>query len=593
MAGYKTTLRDDGAISMWSFDGDYFDAGNRNLISDQMTIIDEINNTNPALLHVASLDPPHGYRLGMISLVSIEMANQYSCCFGYNGKVNGTYTKAFLEVPHSISYAFDKEFSIEFMMNKATETQYIADNPYSTFDRPIIKKSQVFNMYYNRTYPSGSYFKIWFPSGNTASLDIDSLMDRNLHVVITWKVVSTGTNQYQSTERVYIDGRTYYSVTKNYLNSYPNINVNTPFEIAGTISGTYPAERQTAALYLDQISVFNKFLTPQMVGRHYKKIYAYDDMIINQWPANYWPLNDSDSLVSWTANNLAGGYGSAEYYGNISNVNRSVAGPSTIPNAKAANFRTGGSLFAGTSNTYGSPNLIMNTSGDYSIEFWFNVSTASRGVLFSTAQDHPPYHGVTIELNMKEKVQNTGWIEFTEVNGAYINSATGGWNDGKWHHLCVRRSGTTLSLWLDGTQHSSLANIATASIGKTGWMRMMDSVPGNLQLEGSLSKVAIYSYAIEQHQIEIRYQYGIMFWIRGVTTLQGIPTSETIRVYDHETGALITEIQSNVNTGEYLYYLPNNKLVDVLVFNKNDPSVRYRAFGPIAAAECTDSPTYI
>lgn len=113
MAGYKQTVIDDGAVSLWSFDGDAFDSGNRKLImppGQPGIIIDEIDNLNPAILHNDNEMLP-GYRMGMPSLVEFEQTDQQSISFGFAGKQPAhpnQWAKAYLEVPNSLTYAFTR-----------------------------------------------------------------------------------------------------------------------------------------------------------------------------------------------------------------------------------------------------------------------------------------------------------------------------------------------------------------------------------------------------------------------------------------------------------------------------------------------------
>lgn len=87
MSGYKSTVIEDDAASLWSFDGDSYDESSRVLIvpaGSPKYIIDEIDNLNPAILQTNSTPTQIGYRMGMSSLVEHEMQDQRSMSFGYN-----------------------------------------------------------------------------------------------------------------------------------------------------------------------------------------------------------------------------------------------------------------------------------------------------------------------------------------------------------------------------------------------------------------------------------------------------------------------------------------------------------------------------
>lgn len=52
-------------------------------------------------------------------------------------------------------------------------------------------------------------------------------------------------------------------------------------------------------------------------------------------------------------------------------------------------------------------------------------------------------------------------------------------------------------------------------------------------------------------------------------------------------------MESDPNTGEYEASFYNNSYVDILVFDPNDLSVRYRAYGPVSPSEFDDLPINI
>lgn len=587
MSGYKNTLRDDGAISLWSFDGDNYDRVNRNLLTSPLIILDEIGNLNPGNMIVSSLSSPHGYRMGMPSLVSLETEDQSSISFGYYGKQPGTepYPKAYIEVSHSNSYAFGTEFSIEFLFNKQNE-QYINDSKgWVSFTRPIIKKAEVFNFYYNYTYSQGERIICWFPTGNSAILPF--ITNKTVHVIITFKIVGTSDGIFEAHENVYFDARRVYSNIKTIYDTYPLLNVSTPIEIGG-ISGSGGAnseDRNTSPLQLDQIAIYNKTLGLKNVSRHYKKIYEYDDMIVHDEPAQYYPFNEIDSLSDWTVYNKMGGR-NGNYNGTLFNISRSRPGPvSVIPNATCAVF-TGGSFDVTGSDPSGRPTGLYSPN-NYSIEFWFSVSGQTSGILFTSQQACAPYHGLLIQINEIFPGQIT--IYESKVNDNYkITSLTNTYNDNKWHHICVQRTGTTFEAYIDGVLQERKLNLSSNSIGYLPWIHMMNGQPGNNSVNGGICKLAIYNKSLDEQQIHCRSQYAIIYKIKGIVTLQGVPTRATIRIFDHKLGNLIAEITSNINTGFYEYNLSNNKYIDLMVFSKEDSSVRYRAFGPILPAECED-----
>lgn len=53
---------------------------------------------------------------------------------------------------------------------------------------------------------------------------------------------------------------------------------------------------------------------------------------------------------------------------------------------------------------------------------------------------------------------------------------------------------------------------------------------------------------------------------------------------------MVQEIFSDPNDGEYLAELFDNRLIDMMVLNSQDPTIRYRVYGPVSPSEYEDAP---
>lgn len=605
MAGYKQTVIDDDAAAFWTFDGDMVDSGSRTLLASPMQIIDEIDNQNPAILHVQSTSGPHGYRMGLPSMVPIETQDQASICFGYYGEQpahpDQGYAKAFLEVPHSSTFQFPRygSFTVEFMMRKDNESAYHGRFPYSSFTRPIIRKQGVINVYHNTNWYDYEYFKFWFPSGQTRSIVANDWENRNIHVVLIWHVEQVDIGQYKATEKIFFDARLMHTATMTYYDAFPNTNIASPWEIGGLIDAptSHWNDRNTSPLYLDQIAIYDKALTTDQVGNHYKKIYEYDSMIVNDRAADYFPMDEENSLVDWSIKNRISNNPNGEYVGNINTISRGLPGPSNIPQSKSPHFSEQAMAYFRKNNYYGYPVPWFSTNGDYTVEFWFKTQTQERGVLFAMQQEKPSYQGIVVSLNWANGGYRNGSVEFRENASFAVHSMDLDedfqpyrFNDGRWHHIVIQRRDTTLMLWLDAVLHGKLENVPKYPVDYSGVMYLMGSKPGDLRVNGLACKLARYEYALQEQQIKARYTYATIYRIRGQVTLQGVPTKATIRAYNNFTGQLIAELESDENTGNYALSLLNNSKIDLMVFNKHDRSVRYRAYGPITPSEYEDLP---
>lgn len=604
MAGYKQSVIDDDAVSLHSFDGDAFETFSRKLIvpdGEPNYIIDEIDNLNPAVLH-SDHAQYLGYRLGMPSLVTHEQTDQYCISFGYYGQIPShpsLYPKAFLEVPHSLSYAFPRygSFTVEFLFNKTPE-------PVCGGNKPFIKKNGVFNINLNAACYSENLLNITHPGGSvsisfTNYLGSINLYSKTIHFVLSWEVIDLGNSRYKGTATVYLNGRIVSEQVYNYLDTFPNTNIASPIEVAGLIdSNVILSDRHSSSFMIDQIAIYDKALSKDQIIDHYAKAFPYGEMVKKDFASNFWAFDDQDSLVSMVVEPSIGTW-KGEYVGDRNQIVRRNLGPSSLLNASSCSFQNGGHVIfesVGSINNY----VPLNINKDYTYDFWFTASSANRGVLFSSQQFKYPFNGLLLELNVRNNNFFPGGIQFSESNSDIMllskefndNNKKLSYNDGKWHHVAMIRKGGEIQLWLDGTIHS-FATTPGKVVSIPGQITMMNMLPGNLSVNGSICNLAVFNFALQPHQVRVRNTYSIMYRVRGIVTLRGVPFQATLRFYQSSTGELIQELLSDPDTGEYVATFYNNSTVDLLVFDKSDKSVRYRAYGPITPSELIDVPIII
>lgn len=252
------------------------------------------------------------------------------------------YPKAYLEVPHSNTYAFTNNgsFTIEFLMNKATET-YACNNV-----RPIIRKSGVFDLSFSSPCFSTSFMTISHPGGSTnivyANFLGNNLYNRTVHVALTWSVQNLGNGNYSGSFKLYLNSRLALEDSYSYLDTFPNTNVNTPFEIAGRGDlNNILLDRHTTSFRIDQIAVYDKELSMDVIADHYSKIFPYEEMITNDFASNHWTFNDADSLTNFDIVPRIGSlYG--KYKVDRSQIVRQQPGPPGIPLSSSATFQNRG-----------------------------------------------------------------------------------------------------------------------------------------------------------------------------------------------------------------------------------------------------------
>jgi len=122
-------------------------------------------------------------------------------------------------------------------------------------------------------------------------------------------------------------------------------------------------------------------------------------------------------------------------------------------------YRHGGysTYFDGTSDYLDLPASSTHNigTGDFTLETWFNTTSASNDTQFRRMfmLDGPTGNATgNIQLIISSDGYVNGWTNTGDVD---LRSSTG-FNDGAWHHAAIVRSGSTLTLYVDGTSVDSM-----------------------------------------------------------------------------------------------------------------------------------------
>lgn len=589
MAGLKETIFNDNPIVFWSFDEDRagFDNGQ---------ILDEMNNQHPLTIHGTK------YTLEGASLNDIEPNGQYSVRLAEDGCSESDWSdyNTYFSCPHTTAFDFTTEFTVEFMYYK-TNVQNCTfrdtgrPGAYKDVYHPIIRKGDILDCRCFDDYSStdqlyakmfGRYVRMYEGTGAP-------VWNSTNHVVITFKVTQTDVNEFQSTIKLYVNGRLRDTDTATHVGSFPQAAVGDSWFVGGTSGSHEQNSYNTELMSIDQVAVYNYAFNDATVSDHFRKTQHYIDMIKADGPEHYWRLDELDDPNNRTLYDDAGGI-HGYYFGQ---VDRHRPGPDKLIESRAVKFEVGASAVIDDYGYYGDANVFISINDDYTLEFWFKSVDSQRGLMFALGQENPNFNGLYVWLNSKDNVLSQGNIQIAETRDNYVNSldtdpttgARKNWNDGEWHHIVVRRTNSHyLQLILDGELNneqlfSRISNSAPSQVHLAGYM------PGDSHVTVELSELAFYQYNLSDMQIANRWNFTSRFVVSGYTLLQGQPIQATVRFYDHITGNKIDEVNTDTVTGEYSILRPTNRYVDIMAFIPDNNTTRYRVHGPVKPAEFNDS----
>jgi len=625
MAGYKQTVKDLKPLCFLTFDGDtLYNSGNGELIYKHIT--DESNNGHHGILQTND-DLKKSYLMGQPSLIERENhAGQASITFapfGYDldDRVNFPYEKSMVEVLHADALLLPTDYTLMFNFNKYSNDNYLrsimwdeATSSYlkrnysnsSTFKRTLIRKGPHIEVVYeDRYYSNNNVLTFTFP-GYKYEIDIDNIIGTNgshsnfynhvWHVAVTHKVIRHSGNLSQNRYRVYISGILIHEhFTDKRFKAFSAENVS-PIEIGGNRDASDPNylnDRQTTPLNMDQISLFDNALSSFQVMDCFKKTVSYIKLIDKSEPTLYIPFDDTEATNN---NNMRILVGNSSYWRSTYSNNYPFVQKGKILSSNRIGTERGVEFFnanAKVQDTRYNSNII-NASGDFTVEFWCSFTDIERSVLVSCQSNVAPFKGLLVEGNRYFNEDRPGMIQIrlddTNFLTCPLYNAKGGnssYNDGVIRHYAIVRRGTDFMLYIDGVVVNTVSVPSETLVPNFGVLYFMGMGPGDTNSNGVMGQFVFYTRALGAHEVSARSFFNVKMIIKGRVTLQGTPYKCDIRIYQHGTGELLYEYESDTN-GDYAINVYTNNFVDIIFLDKEDTSIQMRVIGPIIAHEYID-----
>lgn len=580
MSGLREAILENEPILYYTFDGENY-VGEGYLSDESPRKFDDAMGHKDAILVDTQMDCPwHGYRVRP-SLCEIE-TNGNAMSFGYdgyynvkddNGKLLNWYApNSYMEIPHSEYTVFPhNQMCIEllFRINYMQGAQFGNGTTYGW----VFSKSGLISA----TIVSAMqryYLDISTAAGEKVTVDVSQ--NRTYHLVVNYSAAGG--------LEVYLDcidiADHSLNLPENQHGRLRTLNVAAPF-FFGSKPGNLRELRKTEAVTLDYVAIYDYTLPEAEIVRHHKKIRTYAGTCIHHGCRNILSLDDN-----FTPDHRLKEYGRTDAAAHHNpNCQLRVPGPEAIPQAYGIRNTNKNPLFWGELNVKFMPGTL---------EFWFMLGASSKSqCIFHTDGHDFPSRGLQIWAHSQNGNYKRGTLEFILGDGFTFNTASAfgdrNWCDGEWHHLCVVIAEDRLRVFIDMIEYEYVVSSKDyPAFGSYRWCFGSSRNTGYSDV--AISNLAIYHRALSRLQINTHYTYGIINRIRGIITLQGIPIAATIRAYNHITGRLEYETDSDPVTGEYEMSLLDNSRIDLMVFDKANENIRYRAVGPIEPDKYIDIP---
>lgn len=577
--GYRQAVIDNNPLAFWSFDSDLTTP--EGLLADPFgRVQDEIGNQSYGSL------TNEGYLLGQPSLVSLQKSVGRSlllCPTEFRPGIDTAPNAAGMLVEHTDAQNLrENRFSLELLFNKKSEIEYSQIS--NSFTRPLLRKAGLFLIRFKfGTIGAGGPLSVIFPNSVELNMNgaFDVFYDRIWHLVIRWKSVEVTTGVFHETAEIIADGRLYASNTTIIPDALTEIDSVSPLEIGmdSTQSVGYQ-NLNTSPLWIDQIALYNQFLTDEQINNHYKKVWTYNEMLRRNFSRYSWFLDDDNYGNAFRTLQYNRGNISGLIEGPDSDYQQAIPGPPDILKSKAIYISDTASLV-----------FDINAMGPvYAFCFWFKIYTNKPGVILSQQNTTWPWSGPLLKIGAVEADR----LYYRETYDQPWLVSANKIRYGEWMHLCVQRSGTRLELFLNGALSVRTEQSPIPPTSGTR-LRMGTDPTGQQPVGGEFAYLQIFDRVLQPMEIHRIWSYNTLFRIRGVTTIYAKPETLRLRFYNNDTRQLVTEIDSgsNLQNGEYNAEFLDDTPLFLVAFDPNSESMRRRIYGPLIPSEITELPIRI
>jgi hypothetical protein len=120
--------------------------------------------------------------------------------------------------------------------------------------------------------------------------------------------------------------------------------------------------------------------------------------------------------------------------------------------------------FDGTGDYLTVPSTGFPAGGNFTLQGWARTSVTSSYCCLLTRPSGASFTSGAVSLFFNPGATNGRLVLFVadyNTGAALVTATSGGINDGAWHHFAITRSGSTWTLWVDGTSVGTGTSSAT------------------------------------------------------------------------------------------------------------------------------------
>lgn len=163
--------------------------------------------------------------------------------------------------------------------------------------------------------------------------------------------------------------------------------------------------------------------------------------------------------------------------------------------------------FDGTKAYQIAPNVLNLSGSDYTISVWVKMTDTAKYGIFGRA-DVPANNDYDYDLSIDYNLGSNKPI-FKTQKTAPVSIVAPALISAEWHHLVIRRSVLSMSIYLDGAHQDSQAILAANDTGAGGPLTYIGyTASTNTKMKGSMDELAVWQTALSVTDIEALTRRG-------------------------------------------------------------------------------------
>lgn len=289
-------------------------------------------------------------------------------------------------------------------------------------------------------------------------------------------------------------------------------------------------ERDTGSCYIDNISTFQYVLSPESIHKLYIRGLTYRELLLEN-PVTYYTEFDNLKKSYISFNN------SKEFISY--NMERKSVSFNNEIYPTGVNFKGNGNLKLKNESSYNSSANMINFNNSFSIVMWIKT-TSKDFVLYSEREKQHPSNGFSII------VDKGGRITYQYGKQSYNSNCI--INDGRFKMLCISYNASTYELITYIPSEYRDSGILTPLNNAIGTHRYITMFSDNNKIENvdvSLGALGFFGSFIKPDFYDDLFREKVDFSVSGYVAFKNLPTNAIIRVLNHDSGKLITELKTD------------------------------------------------